>query len=265
MRSNPELWNTIEAFSLDADGAEVPFSARLAREQGWPPEFTRGAIEEYKKFIYLAAVSERLLTPSEPVDEVWHLHLAYTRSYWDDLCRDVLRKDLHHEPTRGGDSEAAKFEDCYRATLQRYEDEFGETPPADIWPASTMQSLAPRLQLYDPGTHFLLPMPPRIATLAFIVFGVIAVALFAVLAAALGPTVAALVSFIGVIAYASFNRLFTSASSTRRRTSGGGCGGATWGIGGGCGGGARDSVGGSDGGGGDGGSDGGGGCGGGGD
>src|SRR5262249_16669258 len=68
-------------------------------------------VEEYKRFCYLALVAGQPVTPSEDVDEAWHLHLLDTRNYWDDFCRDVLRHPLHHAPTRGGPEERAKFRD----------------------------------------------------------------------------------------------------------------------------------------------------------
>ena len=58
-----ELWTRLEAFALDDIDAHAPFSARLAREQGWSRSFARRVIEEYKKFLYLGCVGEhRCLT-----------------------------------------------------------------------------------------------------------------------------------------------------------------------------------------------------------
>lgn len=133
-KSDPDLWGRIESYSLDQSGINLPFSARLARENGWSREFAQRVVEEYKKFVYLMCVSGEMLTPSQEVDEAWHLHLVYTRDYWVDFCRGLLGKDIHHEPTEGGDSECAKFRNCYRRTKERYHEEFGTMPPSDIWP-----------------------------------------------------------------------------------------------------------------------------------
>ena len=52
-------------------------------------------------------VEHRLVQPSsEQVDAAWHLHLTYTRSYWDRFCKETLGQPLHHDPTRGGPAEA---------------------------------------------------------------------------------------------------------------------------------------------------------------
>lgn len=131
---NPELWERLREFRVDDGNPVLPFTARLARENGWSPNFAQRVFSEYRRFLYLAAVAGHVVTPSDHVDQAWHLHLAYTRSYWDTLCRSILNRPLHHDPTRGGESESSRFESCYERTLRSYEVEFGEAPPADIWP-----------------------------------------------------------------------------------------------------------------------------------
>ena len=132
--SRPALWPKIRDFTFDADD-ELPFSARLARENGWSPEKTSLAIEEYRRFLYLVCVSPSPVTPSEVVDQVWHLHLLYTRSYWLMLCGVVLGRQIHHEPTRGGAREREKFHRQYHDTLELYRAEYGSEPPARAWPS----------------------------------------------------------------------------------------------------------------------------------
>jgi uncharacterized protein (TIGR04222 family) len=73
------------------------------------------------------------VTPSDAVDQAWHLHLTYSQSYWEEFC-PTLGKPLHHHPGEGGDAEADKFRAQYQKTLASYEIFFGEKPPADIWP-----------------------------------------------------------------------------------------------------------------------------------
>jgi hypothetical protein len=89
---------------------------------------------EYKRFLFLVIATDHPLTPSANVDHVWHLHLTYTHSYWDDLCARVLQRPLHHHPTQGRAQQRSLFKQLYRETLNRYNIFFGE-PPADIWPS----------------------------------------------------------------------------------------------------------------------------------
>jgi len=134
MRSEPSLFQHLNDFALDDPSARFKFSNRLARENGWSLAFANGAIAEYKKFVYLAATSPTPITPSDIVDQVWHLHLTYSRSYWDEMCGEILKKPLHHGPTMGGASEDAKYRDLYAATLDAYRREFDEEAPPAFWP-----------------------------------------------------------------------------------------------------------------------------------
>jgi len=129
-----QLWERIQAFSLDDGAPAFPFAARLARENDWPRGFAERAIAEYRKFVFLAVAAGHPVSPSDQVDQVWHLHLLYTRNYWEGFCREVLRTPLHHGPTRGGESERAKFHDWYSRTLDSYRRFFRSAPPADLWP-----------------------------------------------------------------------------------------------------------------------------------
>lgn len=179
MPSNNDLWQRIQGFDLDISGDEYPFSARLGRENGWSHEQTMAAIEEYKKFIYLICVSPSPLTPSEVVDQVWHQHLLYTRSYWTGLCEGVLGRPIHHEPTKGGEAQASHFLDRYADTHSSYEHEFKCTPPAEFWPpVSENFAPAPRPQETDRRSRRTAPQARGVGNILWSV----GAALFAVLA-----------------------------------------------------------------------------------
>lgn len=126
-----KLWRELEAFSIDKPGAPYPFSARLADEQDWTSDFSLRAISEYKRFIFLATVAGHPVTPSFVVDEVWHTHLIFTRSYWE-VMGDILGILIHHDPGQGEPGDEAVFARQYQQTLESYRKYFGE-PPADIW------------------------------------------------------------------------------------------------------------------------------------
>ena len=131
-----ELWERIAALAFDPPDARLTFASRLVRETGWTPTFAAQAIDEYRRFLYLAVRAGHPVTPSQQVDEVWHLHLMCTRHYWGVLCREVLRYDLHHGPSLGGPAESAKYHDRYERTLASYTRVFGAPPPAALWPTS---------------------------------------------------------------------------------------------------------------------------------
>ncbi|MCH6258459.1 hypothetical protein MLD52_18000 [Puniceicoccaceae bacterium K14] len=131
--TDPTLWQKLERFQLDEPDAQLPFSKRLAKEKNWSDDFTLKAIDEYKRFLYLAVVADHPVTPSETVDAVWHLHLCYTRSYWGELCPKILGRNLHHNPSQGGADQSTLFRNQYQRTLESYRREFGTPPPAEIW------------------------------------------------------------------------------------------------------------------------------------
>lgn len=150
------LWERLTAFRLDIPGVATTFSERLARENGWSAVYTARVLAEYRKFLYLACCAGHEVTPSDAVDQAWHLHLTFTQSYWEDLCRDTLERPIHHGPTRGGIAEARRFEHAYQRTLGSYAARFG-APPADVWPDPDVHFATQSFQRLDRARYLLVP------------------------------------------------------------------------------------------------------------
>lgn len=129
-----DLWRRLAKFVFDNPESERPFTLRLAQEEKWTSDFTSKSVEEYVKFIYIAATCEHPVIPSETIDKVWHLHLLYTHSYWDDLCANIIGRQIHHRPSERTMGSMEFYGKNYRATLDSYTRFFG-VPPADIWPS----------------------------------------------------------------------------------------------------------------------------------
>jgi hypothetical protein len=134
-----QLWQKISKFELDDPSSILTFSSRLARENNWSLEFTLMVIQEYKKFIFLLCVANHPLTPSDEVDQVWHLHLLYTQSYWISFCNETLQRQIHHGPTKGGISENDKYTNWYEKTKEVYFSYFQQQAPAEFWPSSAIR------------------------------------------------------------------------------------------------------------------------------
>jgi uncharacterized membrane protein YgcG len=130
------LWTLLQDMKIEGRGAERRFEEALAAEEGWSLDFAGRVTREYRRFLYLAASSAGEITPSRTVDGAWHLHLTYSRHYWDELCGRILGRPLHHNPSTGDASDDERFARQYEDTLALYRRTFGETPPADIWPSS---------------------------------------------------------------------------------------------------------------------------------
>lgn len=130
-----KLWKAIEDYDFDVPVSEYNFSTRLAKENFWTEAFTRQAILEYKKFMYLAATSNKMVSPSEIVDKVWHEHLVFTKSY-QEFC-DLIGKQIQHIPSTHHKGEFQRFKEAKEETKILYNKEFGEQPK-NIWDQSTM-------------------------------------------------------------------------------------------------------------------------------
>lgn len=154
-RTHP-AWQRIAAHVIGPADAEQSFAQRLAKENGWSANDAERVLEEYRRFCFLAATAPHPVTPSEAVDQAWHLHLAYSRDYWDIFCPDVLGRELHHGPTTGGPAERDKHFEQYAMTLKSYEETFGPAPE-DIWPASYKRFyLDPQARRVDPRQYLII-------------------------------------------------------------------------------------------------------------
>ncbi len=127
---NKDLWEKIELFDFDQPPSEYDFTLRLAHENYWTQNFTKQAILEYKKFMYLAAVSDMMVSPSEIVDTVWHQHLIFTKSY-SEFCT-ILGKQIQHIPSTHNKEDFQKFKLAKERTTKLYETHFGKQPKS-IW------------------------------------------------------------------------------------------------------------------------------------
>jgi len=129
-----ELWQRIDEMRIEPPGAAITFTAKLARGNGWDRQLAEAVVQEYRRFLYLAATADGPVSPSQAVDKAWHLHLTFSRHYWDVLCGEILQRPLHHDPSLGGAAEDARHEHQYARTLNLYRDTFGQEPPPAIWP-----------------------------------------------------------------------------------------------------------------------------------
>ncbi len=151
------VWQALSLYRIGPDDAAFSFAQRLARENGWTLPHAERVIGEYKRFCFLAVATGTDVTPSDAVDQAWHLHLTYSRDYWERFCPQILGMMLHHGPTAGGAAERERYFEQYARTLQRYEAVFGPAP-ADIWPDARRRFLEdPRARRVHPRDGIVLP------------------------------------------------------------------------------------------------------------
>jgi hypothetical protein len=217
-----QLWQRIQGFRLDDPQVAFKFSDRLARENGWTIIYTKRVIEEYRKFIFLCCISEHGVTPSDPVDQAWHLHLTFTRSYWTDLCKNTLQKEIHHNPTKGGKQEANKFDGYYTSSHKLYVDKFGTIPPADIWHDNKTRFSDINFRRVNTGKYWLVRKP------VLTVWGMVSVMLvisIAVFVQAIGNFIfPASVALLVLALYINDKRKNPDKQGTDGKNGGSGCG-----------------------------------------
>ena len=129
----------LNGFVVRVDGDEKIFWTKLLAQTGWSTDFARSAYVEYLRFILLVANCESRVVPSKIIDKVWHLHLTFTQSYWIDLCRNVLGKEIHHRPSSSTQIGVDEDFYAYRQTLTLYKMNFSQTPPDQFWPMPKQQ------------------------------------------------------------------------------------------------------------------------------
>ena len=72
---------------------------RLVYIEGWTVKAAKTAIALYRNFLYLLLkYPDKLILPSQEIDEVWHAHILHTREYRE-FCDLVFGRYIDHSPS----------------------------------------------------------------------------------------------------------------------------------------------------------------------
>lgn len=129
----PALRAALSDMQIQPAGSAARFESALAMLKGWNIRFAERVTDEYRRFLYLAAIAGVEVTPSQFIDEAWHLHLTLPH-YREILCGRILGRPLEHRPGTGTPEDDARCARQYEETLALYERVFEEPAPIDIWP-----------------------------------------------------------------------------------------------------------------------------------
>ncbi len=124
----------------------LPFNVEyLQYKLKWEKSFGLLAMREYYKFLILAKISKVEITPSEAIDEVWHLHILHTKNYaeFNDKCGGFL----HHFP--GLPTQKVRWNRQYELTLELYREVFLEEPPQSVWPGQPKKETRAPIMIAD--------------------------------------------------------------------------------------------------------------------
>lgn len=134
MLRNPELWQRLQSAPIMlSDGRDL--GEKLAGRYRISADETAALITEYRRFLYLRAVSGEDLAPSTQVDQLWHQHLD-DHEGWARYCREMFGRDL---PRLWG-RPAPEQDPAYLRTLAQIRQEFGATPSWQFWPDPESQA-----------------------------------------------------------------------------------------------------------------------------
>lgn len=133
--SDPALWNRLRVAPLPALRGCSDFARMLANTCDLPLAEARDVEQEYRRFLYLAALSPAQPVPPTAVRLAWQLHASAPE--YAAFCAGVLKKPLPlDDTTRMLGATAA-----YQRTRADYAREFGQAPPRLIW----TEGISPRL------------------------------------------------------------------------------------------------------------------------
>jgi hypothetical protein len=168
---NRVLLETLMTFPLDTGRGRPSIVDKLCLANGWTRSHALRVVHEYRRFLYLCATFPDRLLPPGDVDQVWQLHLCYTQSYWEELCMKILKRPLHHQPVLHGREERARAYVWYQRARRRYQQEFGEPPPADIWaePEALFGAGRERCERVNLRRYWIIPKPRLRITLLMLV------------------------------------------------------------------------------------------------
>ncbi len=141
------LWENVVQFFGGTNASTKAFADKIARKHNWKVSFALKAVNEYKKFVYLAVISDFHVTPSKIIDVVWHEHLLFSKAYRT-FCNEVIEYVFDHHPElMPMEDQTGRFTAQYEATLDLYGKEFAVEAPAAIWGVTKFNELA--LETYN--------------------------------------------------------------------------------------------------------------------
>ena len=143
---DPELWARIKDHALPlANGKGL--ERAVLRHGRLGSKASRTVLQEYRRFLYLAAVAGAEVTAPPLLREVWRAHAKDHQGYTIDLVRGAIRRPMP-EPF---DAPLPLSDPAHRRTRALYWQEFGQRPMPALWPGPAAMLVGRALGLAVPG------------------------------------------------------------------------------------------------------------------
>jgi hypothetical protein len=127
------MWDKIIEMFGGTDASTKAFADKISRKHKCSIAYAIKAVNEYKKFLYLAVISDFHVTPSQAIDKVWHEHILFTQAYGI-FCKEIIEYELNHHPELiPVEEQTERYHAQYLSTIELYIKEFGKLPPANVW------------------------------------------------------------------------------------------------------------------------------------
>lgn len=139
MMTDPSLWVHVRGAMLPVDRDGRSFAQQLADLTGLPGRAADVLELEYRRFLYLAALTPSPREPLGLLRRAWEYHAGF-EGYLFDFCPWVLDRHLPVRPITKLSAPA------YAATWFDYAAEFGAPPPEPYWPAPETRMAMPEVR-----------------------------------------------------------------------------------------------------------------------
>jgi hypothetical protein len=127
------MWDKITEMFGGTDASTKAFADKISRKHQCSLSYAIKAVNEYKKFLYLAVISDFHVTPSQAIDKVWHEHILFTQAYGI-FCKEIIEYELNHHPELlPVEEQTERYHAQYLSTIELYIKEFDKLPPANVW------------------------------------------------------------------------------------------------------------------------------------
>ncbi len=135
---DPDLWARLTAhdFAMTEPGHDL--AAMVARETTLTAAQAHIAVEEYRRFLYLAAAHGPAIAPSHVVHAVWRVHLDDRHAYGI-MLENVISGTL---PRFNASRVPKAYGPVDASTLALLRSEFGGAPNPKVWPDANLRRWA---------------------------------------------------------------------------------------------------------------------------
>ena len=127
---DPALWQEIQDTPIALAPRRHCLAEHLWREFDLPASRHSTALTEYRRFLYLVAVSKEPLAPSPLIDYMWKTHAKCAR-----IAPDGGKALLARLPSRADGGTEPHNNPAYQRTLDLYQQEFRAPPMPKVWPS----------------------------------------------------------------------------------------------------------------------------------